>query len=273
ATFITHTAEDLEDGMRLTALTVFDVGAFGGIGPVKDRFELASNRAATFAGQNGLGFRSLSSNIELLYRSIESYGPTGFVKTNSLRNLAAALVFESSMESYLLSSGMDYSGLGYGPAKDVADLDPVLVDLLSTERMKFVSACAGISRLEKIEMLKDNYLAQRMLDVCISGPEVRRRSSKQNCSYCLKCARTILTLDVMGRLENFSEVFDLEFYHANRKRIWRTVSEQAARSKNAEDAVKFARQRGFDIPRRPGPIYKAARRAKHSILKKFEHVG
>jgi hypothetical protein len=53
----------------------------------------------------------------------------------------------------------------------------------------------------------------------VGTPELRATSRKPNCGKCWKCARQQLTLELMGKLEKYSEVFDLPYYHQNRTRL------------------------------------------------------
>lgn len=58
----------------------------------------------------------------------------------------------------------------------------------------------------------------------------------------------MLNLDVLGRLENFDEVFDLEYYRRNKDGVILTVLESALLGKPADrDLVDLMRQRNFEF--------------------------
>jgi len=63
--------------------------------------------------------------------------------------------------------------------------------------------------MEKVIEVAEIEDARQMLDICINhhhtGPKI-------NCSMCWKCMRTVVTLDALGKLEDFSAVFDRATY-------------------------------------------------------------
>ena len=71
----------------------------------------------------------------------------------------------------------------------------------------------------------------------------------RNCTTgCLKCARTTVTLDVLGRLEDFGNVFDLERYARHRQRLLRRVLAAADVDYHATRIIAHARDTGFEWP-------------------------
>ncbi|MDR0984789.1 MAG: hypothetical protein LBL93_07325 [Ruminococcus sp.] len=87
-------------------------------------------------------------------------------------------------------------------------LDPLLVKILST-----AGNGGGISlytdgyvadRFKKTKALLDFEPAKKFLSVCFS--------SAKNCGVCVKCRRTLLQLDMLGELDSFKDVFDVDYY-------------------------------------------------------------
>jgi hypothetical protein len=64
--------------------------------------------------------------------------------------------------------------------------------------------------VEKTRAVADMPLARKYLDVCIM------EGGNINCSKCEKCLRTILTLELLGRLDEFNSRFDLGAYRRGR---------------------------------------------------------
>lgn len=55
----------------------------------------------------------------------------------------------------------------------------------------------------KVTLLAD---AHEFLDVCVNSVD------GSNCSHCEKCPRTLLTLEILGNLDDFASRFDLDRY-------------------------------------------------------------
>ncbi|MBQ7216006.1 MAG: hypothetical protein IJS39_08465, partial [Synergistaceae bacterium] len=83
-------------------------------------------------------------------------------------------------------------------------------------------------------------IAQKYLNVCV--PQAH------NCSKCVKCLRTLIVIDSMGKLRDFSRVFDIETY---RKVLFRHKCDIMLR-KNGDgfltDQYTFARSHGMHFP-------------------------
>lgn len=79
-----------------------------------------------------------------------------------------------------------------------------------------------------------------MLDVCANSTE------PNTWSVCWKCMRTLLTLEIAGKIERYNSVFDLDAYQQKRWRyIARVHSERTAFSR---EIVQFTQARGYDFP-------------------------
>ena len=86
-----------------------------------------------------------------------------------------------------------------------------LPHLFSTEIFELLIDGCQYTRSEKIEKIQDWDIAQKYLNVCLSP-----RDDASNCSMCQKCIRTLLVLETINKLEEFSGVFDLEPYRKHR---------------------------------------------------------
>ena len=76
-----------------------------------------------------------------------------------------------------------------------------------------------------------------------------------NCSVCPKCARTLLTLDILGKLDDFSGVFDIPKYRREVRR--RLIAETiASESTNlfSRHQMDLARSRGVNLRREVGVL-------------------
>ena len=67
------------------------------------------------------------------------------------------------------------------------------------------------SRVEKVRDIVDYHLAQKYLNVCWRINE----GHKNGTNDCPKCMRTLLNLQVLGAVDKFANVFDVDYYHSN----------------------------------------------------------
>ena len=100
-------------------------------------------------------------------------------------------------------------------------------------------------RSMKTRLVADYAPAAKYLNVCYGHDTL-----DTNCSVCPKCVRTLLTLDILGKLEEFGGVFDLARYRreARRRAIAETI---VGERKNlfAKHLMDLARERGVDLRR------------------------
>jgi hypothetical protein len=73
------------------------------------------------------------------------------------------------------------------------DLDP----LWSTKTTEIIHDGGAATRVAKVSRIAGEPLAQRFLRVCFM------QHRQDNCGRCMKCVRTMATLDLLGRLEEF----------------------------------------------------------------------
>ena len=107
---------------------------------------------------------------------------------------------------YLFGSGPDYNQLNFSKI-DPAYYDSVSMPLLSVKGLQFYSEGAPFDRMEKTQRIINFDIAQENLNVCVW--------EENNCGKCYKCQRTMLSLDLLGHLEDFSAVFPVDYYKEN----------------------------------------------------------
>ncbi|NLF07928.1 MAG: hypothetical protein GX594_08115 [Pirellulaceae bacterium] len=152
----------------------------------------------------GLPLLSIDSNL------------TEFLKikyqaTHIPRNLSAVLLLQGLFGKYLYASAYHYKDCHYQQTHNLAFTDPAAVHLLSTETFHCISTGCQYTRVEKTAKVSDWDAAQRHLNVCVN-----KDAKGLNCSICEKCCRTIATLELLGKLDFFGGVFDLEKYRSVR---------------------------------------------------------
>jgi len=198
-TVIYHTANECPPNFRLTHLTFFNVGAAGDNGGegARERFKNRIKGVKPCADAYGLPLITLDSNIsEILQME--------YVRVHTIRNVAAVLALQKLFNVYFYSSGYPVKQFEASPY-DSAHYDIFGLDMLSTSDVTFFSSGSTYSRVEKTEIITTEPLTRSYLNVCLT-------SSDTNCAKCDKCLRTLVTLEVLGKLSDYSGVFDLATY-------------------------------------------------------------
>lgn len=81
--------------------------------------------------------------------------------------------------------------------------------LLSNNGLELISTGSRYNRGQKIEMIVNDPYVKEFFNVCTCSSDT---DLEKNCSHCRKCRLTMLALDILGKLDDFKDVFDVEFY-------------------------------------------------------------
>lgn len=188
----------------ITHLIFNNVGQFGSD---FKWFEADFHVARRCASKFGYKLLKIGSNLNGFYVS-------DFLSTATLRNLSVGFALQKGVKSMLVSSGdclpifheRDASvSISNG---EMASIDQVLLPMFSTKQFLAKSVGGEYSRSAKTKLISEMSIATDTLFVCIRGNTINR---KINCSICSKCSRTMFMLYLHDCLEDYSEVFDLEF--------------------------------------------------------------
>ena len=198
-------APEVPAGMRVTHLVNNNVGAHG-VGS-DALWDARCSALAPVANELGLPFIRVDSNLDIHFSQM------GFVETVTFRNAAVAHLLGGGMgRSYHASEGTYRNVRMPPPHGDIGLAGAMTFPLLSTPALTLESTSSGQSRIERTLALAGTPYA-RYLDVCTDADPARAT----NCSRCWKCMRTMLTLDIAGRLDEFlPTVFRREPYLARR---------------------------------------------------------
>ncbi|MFX1536582.1 MAG: hypothetical protein ACFFDI_20390 [Promethearchaeota archaeon] len=154
-----------------------------------------------YPSELGLEFIKIDSNLSDILK-------WNFEQTFVPRNISAILMLQKLFAKYYLSSSYKYEDCVIKPNYEIGLIDPIAVHLLSTETLECISTGSQYSRVEKTRRMAKVPGANRWLNVCAS-PSL----DGKNCSTCYKCLRTLFTLEILGILEDFAQVFSLDKWH------------------------------------------------------------
>jgi hypothetical protein len=237
ATVAEHHFSSVPEAYRLTHLTYHNVGSHG-LGTSGDTiFGMRRSLIGRAAAELGLPLVLIDSNLHYFMR-----GP--FTDSHTVRQIAAAHAMSGLFGKFLLASGAGYTELKIERGDAIGHTDAALVHVLSSEAMECISSGSQYTRAEKTELVSEIAMSYRYLDVCVDQhflPTVR-----PNCSACKKCARTMAMLDILGKLDRYGAVFDLDAWRRDgARRLAPALGKGDAFSR---EIVREARRHRYRIP-------------------------
>lgn len=207
-TIYDHYELEEDPNYKINSFLFLNVGSHGSKNKekVEKTFKTRFNYLKEFPLEIGVDFIPVDSNLYMFH-------PWGHQKTHTLTSASGILFMQNLFKRYYYAS----AGLNYGEMLATADkykehdigayCEPILLPLLATESMEIIADGTQYNRIEKTIRIADYKPAQRYLNVCIIGGDTYK-----NCSVCSKCRRTLMTLNSIGKLEDFSKVFDIKKY-------------------------------------------------------------
>lgn len=234
-----YTSDDVPESYRLGALTYLNMGAIfhpnmnSKVDLSLDEFykkidEMSEEKyinASKVGQETGLPVIYIESNLDKdYYRGC--YGYTGVY-----RNMACVLALSKYFSKYYCSSA-GWPNFYDPTLEDGSEhYELMMCPFLSTDSVEFILSDQA-TRFEKTKALEDYAISQKYLDVCFRF---------NNCGYCQKCYRTLVTLDLMGALDKYTECFDIEAFRKNRDKAYYWLV-KTYNPKGTEDNTVFANE-------------------------------
>ncbi len=206
---------------QITHLTYFNVGAMGYVDlkKAKDSYDKDIKMVRAFSNEVHLPLVSLESNFSILYKDFD------FDASGDFRNFSAALSLQKLFGKYLYGSSFPICDFKFDKGQ-TGYYESLIAPLISTESMEIVIANPDMSRIDKTKFIIDNPLVHKYLYVCWKELIANRwpdstiakvKDYHLNCSRCDKCKRTLLAIDLLGKLDEFEAIFDIPY--------WKSVKE------------------------------------------------
>lgn len=174
------------------------------------------------------GGNTISMSYIALYSCILSLG-----RKISRYYIASALTYEQ--EKIFRKASHD---------KDMSEFfEAYLVPLIRTEQTELILDGCQYRRVEKLKRIVDWDIARKFLNVCWFNPP-----DGSNCGECLKCLRTLLALEIMGKLDDYSDVFDIEKYKSSSLKYKRLCLRKYNKAPFETENVDFARENNYPMP-------------------------
>ena len=238
-TLACYGGEDAPAGMRLTHLVYYDGNyLFPFVKPPYDLdaiYEKAgaphrcfADHAGTIATHHGLPLIYVQNNIDRdFYRGARIY-------SSMYRFLACTLALEHLYGTYISSSSGHEDNTEISLLVPTQHYEDLICESCRTETLHYVTSDHEI-RSEKLRTLAEDEDAGKYTAVCYQPGE-----NGENCGRCYACMKTIIPLDIMGKLDRFRACFDLDAYYSNRKNVYRELITFSFRpeASSARDSVR-----------------------------------
>ncbi len=118
--------------------------------------------------------------------------------------------------------------------------------MLSPKGLDIIPDGAIHTRDEKLELIINDPYVKDFLNVCGGGGTV----AGKNCSHCRKCITTMLALDILGKLDEFKDVFDIEYYRKHSYGIKCRVVYLNEKEEYSMVDVELAKKHNYKLPSR-----------------------
>ena len=230
--------ETKDPDFKINSLFVMNCGDNGSFEDEKTR-EIWLKRAELdkkAADELGLPLYLIDSNLHSFSFPLKT-GHNGLVY---ISKYCAAMALQKYIKRYLTASCTSYDSCSeYSLSERDIDIayycETYMPHLISTERFETVIDGCQYERADKIKKICDWNIARKYLNVCLNP-----KDDMGNCSKCQKCARTLLVLETLGKLDNYRDIFDLDTYRRNRE-FWLSHHLQG-NTEQCKSLTKFLRE-------------------------------
>lgn len=242
-----HLIDETDSEYKLDTLFFFNIGQNGNV-----KFPETYQRALGRWEHNKRVAKELNLNCVMMDTNMfDLYLPHWEYDAGILCRLSSVLVFQRSLSKYYISSSytygetIDFNEHAHHELAHFSDL--YISNLLSTSNTEIIIDGAQYKRWEKINRIVDLPIAQQNLNVCVNN---EAEYVGQNCSYCEKCLRTLFALEALGKLDEFSSVFDINKYRSVSKGYKLTLVQYGKEKKIISTHANYvlALERGVKLP-------------------------
>lgn len=251
ATYINHSGEGCPANYRITHFTLFNVGAYGNdYSLTKQKFNTDIKRASLFADYVKLPLVNVNSNIGELYHDKN-------IRPFSLRSILCLCVgitaLSKLIKTYFISSAQTIDEIKLNSI-DQSYYGDALVQLLSTHNTQIFISETDLNRVEKTKLVAKSDYGKDFLYVCASDIYNEKHNTSfqkdtaPNCSECIKCVRTMMTLDLLGYREQYSSRFDFNKYDRIYKQSLLELCTKKEYYPMSKDIYVLMREKGVHIP-------------------------
>ena len=208
---------------------------------------LARNRSA--AQDLNLPLYSLESNL-YVFNDVIIKLRKKFISFSYVSMDSCILALSGAISRYYISNGDSYNEIKifhdlYHDNDMAGFCDSYFVPLIQTERTELIIDGCQYRRVDKLKRIVDWDIAQKYLNVCWTN-----NADGSNCGHCPKCLRTLLPLEILGKLDAYAKVFDVEAYKRNSLGYKVHCLKNYGKAPFDTENVDLAKERNFKMPER-----------------------
>ena len=249
STIYDYYVQENDPEYKLTHLFMLNVGWHGAYGDPKtiDLFRQRCELNQKAADAIGLPMVAVDSNLHAFLYELDD-------RASFFANYSAVFALEKELGRYYLSSSLSYGEVvKYGESarkKDWSEYGETLaLSLMQNTALNVMCDGYQYTRVEKTRNISTWGIAQQFLNVCCRHSNDENVDEK-NCSNCVKCRRTMIALDGLGMLDNFSELFDLDHYEIIKGEISGWVERDHGKNVFATEIYDLFAEKGKELPGR-----------------------
>lgn len=218
--------------LKLTHLVTFNNGVVGGYYQNNNWDYCAAKiyeHEKRVAEELGLPLVSVNTNLPQFVRLKTDYYDTYWL-------IMLVMSMGKLFRTYFISSnGEDFSHFNVTNSwKSSCECYELLTEYCCTTStgVRFMSGGGERDRLDKLRTIAEFPVARKHLQSCFA--------QHFNCMHCLKCKRNLVSLDALGMLDKFSEVYDIEYYREHRNEYIEYLCQQVQMNNHLSDFLKPA---------------------------------
>lgn len=200
---------------KLTHLTHFNVGAHhgqtGSFNPELQRKLYLKDVTMVQQFCNKYGYKLIAVDSNLTEVIDYFWGYMEFDVFHTYINVGTVYILQKLFWRYYYSPAANLDKFHCSLKEDPAYYEKWLLPNLSTESLAFYNSNRNWTREEKLKRIANFPQSYNWLKVCVK--------SDTNCCKCVKCMRTIMGLEAIGKTELYAGVFDPETVAKNREHI------------------------------------------------------
>lgn len=234
---------------RITMLANYNIGAYSDVfDKAHESYMKELVNVREFAEEIKLPLLTVESNMGVLFED------SNFNQSVVTRLLCTVLSMQKLFGKYSIASCTSYEYFSFD-SRIMEHCVQLLAPLLSTESTEIFVADGAKNRAEKIALIADNPLTKKYLNVCWREFLVNKYGDKRllqsetlNCSRCDKCQRTMMALELLGKLDEYDKLFDLKQWEKEKTRYIQKIILFRKNDAFMDELWQLMRSRNYKIP-------------------------
>lgn len=205
---------------NITHLSFNNVGSHGEGEKAQNLYRERLKRPKRFADEYGFKFVLSNSNLMdvIEQNHFLSHTYSSMFPVFCMQKLYSIYYYASAGYKYSEFSLIDIESRSSGSYEILS------LPLFSTRNLRIYSEGEGLSRMDKVKSIVNYKPSYKYLNVCLKDGD--------NCGVCEKCVRTLLGIDALGKLDEYNQVFDTQYYKQNKEWYLLQMLKQMASKKH-----------------------------------------